>query len=276
MNESSKKPINLRIILINVCPFLIITAFFFFGFVQDILIIPVIIWLTSVNIRTFEKFHLFIITQAIMLGTIAVTNSASALLYHFIISDDYESLWIIQVFTQIEVSFLIFVTLIVSVVKALLKRKRSKIIPKFVIDYPLFSISPKTVEFITALKASPIEHEFVTNKYITFAGKAFGSDIPLMFGIHFNASKIEFIEVFHPTEYYQSADYDINKSFSQLSEILRRQYGEPLTNTDTSTGNTNEKWQTDVYTVEHYIIDRFGLEEHLHIKFTKYNPFHKE
>ena len=125
MNISSSEKINLRIILLNVCPFIIITVFFFFGYVQDILILPVIIWLTSVNIRTFEKFNLFIIAQSIMLGALAITNSASALLYHFIISDDYESLWIIQNFTRIEAVFLIIITIIFSVVKKLVKKNRS-------------------------------------------------------------------------------------------------------------------------------------------------------
>ena len=91
-----------------------------------------------------------------------------------------------------------------------------------------------------------------------------------MFGIHFNALKIEFIEIFRPQEYYLSDYYDINESFAQLSGILRKQYGKPLITTSASIGgNPCEQWHTSNYIVNHYIMERFGLEEHLHINFYK-------
>ncbi len=151
---------------------------------------------------------------------------------------------------------------------SLLKKKKSK--PAFVIDFPQIAISPDTHTFIDSLKASTIEYTFIADGYITFAGRAFGCDIPLMFGIHFNALKIEFIEIFRPHEYYQSNLYDIYESLSQLSEILRKQYGKPLITTSVSIGGQPcEQWHTSNYIVNHYIMDRFGLEEHLHINFYK-------
>ena len=140
----------------------------------------------------------------------------------------------------------------------------------FVIDFPPIAISPDTHTFIDSLKASNIEYTLVTDGYITFAGRAFDCDIPLMFGIHFNALKIEFIEIFHPQEYYRSDSYDINESFALLSGILRKQYGKPLITTSASIGGQPcEQWLTSNYIVNHYIMDRFGLEEHLHINFYK-------
>lgn len=148
--------------------------------------------------------------------------------------------------------------------------KKNKTNPTFVIDFPQIAISPDTNTFIDSLKASTIEYTLVTDGYITFAGRAFGCDIPLMFGIHFDARKIEFIEISRPHEYYRSASYDINESFSQLSEILRKQYGKPLITTAASIGGLPcERWHTSNYIVNHYIMDRFGLEEHLHINFYK-------
>ncbi|MBE6943379.1 MAG: hypothetical protein E7453_03860 [Ruminococcaceae bacterium] len=146
--------------------------------------------------------------------------------------------------------------------------KRTK--PAFVIDFPQISITPDTQTFIASLKASDIEYTLVTNGYITFAGKAFACDIPLMFGVHFNKLRIEFIEVFRPLEYYQSDTYDISESFSQLSDVLRKQYGKPLVTTAASIGgHPCEQWHTSNYIVNHYIMDRFGIEEHLHINFYK-------
>ena len=151
---------------------------------------------------------------------------------------------------------------------SLLKKKKTE--PVFVIDFPQFAISPDTHTFINSLKASTIEYTLVTKGYITFAGKAFSCDIPLIFGIHFNALKIEFIEIFRPNEYYHSDIYDIYKSFSQLSEILRKQYGKPSMTTSASIeGQPCEQWHTSNYIVNHYIMDRFGLEEHLQINFYK-------
>ena len=147
-------------------------------------------------------------------------------------------------------------------------KKKAK--PAFAIDFPEFSIVSDTQSFIASLKTSAIEYTLVTDGYITFAGKAFGCDIPLVFGVHFNTVKIEFIEIFRPSAYYQSDSYDIKESFSQLSDVLRKQYGNPLIATAASIGGQPcEQWRTSNYIVNHYIVDRFGPEEHLHINFYK-------
>ncbi len=149
-----------------------------------------------------------------------------------------------------------------------LKKKKSK--PSFAIDFPKIAILPDTQSFIDSLKASAVEYTLVADGYITFEGRAFGCDIPLMFGIHFDARMIEYIEIFRPLAYYKSDRYDIDESFSELSDILRKQYGKPLVTTAASIfGQTSEQWYTSDFIVNHYIMDRFGPEEHLHIKFYK-------
>ncbi len=126
MSNSSNEKINLRTVLINICPLLAIPVFLILGFYQTPFIILAIIWLTINNYRVFNKIYLFIITQLIMLGSLVISNSISTILFHFFISDDYESLLISQLFTQIEIAFIIASTVIVSIVKLILKRKRSK------------------------------------------------------------------------------------------------------------------------------------------------------
>ena len=148
--------------------------------------------------------------------------------------------------------------------------KKKKKAPTFEIDSPKISLTPNTADFISSLKKSEIDYTLVTNGYITFSAYVFDYACPLMIGVHFNTLRIEFIEIFRPLEYYQSEEYDISISFSKLSEILNKKYGKPLVTTSASiNGYPCEQWITAGYIVNHYIMDRFGPEEHLHINFYK-------
>ena len=148
--------------------------------------------------------------------------------------------------------------------------KKKKKTPIFEIDSPKISLTPNTVDFISILEKFEINYTCVTNGYITFSAHVFDYAYPLMLGIHYNPLKIEFIEIFRPIEYYQHDTYDINISFSELSEILIKKYGKPLITTSASiNGYPCEQWRTTDYIVNHYIMDRFGPEEHLHINFYK-------
>ena len=146
------------------------------------------------------------------------------------------------------------------------KKKNTQ--PQFDINTPKLSITPYTVNIEAALKNAGVEYETVTSGYNVFKGFVFESEIQLMIGIHFNALKIEYIEIFRTLEYYQSEAYDVNVSFSELSQMLQNKYGKPLVTTAASiNGYPCEQWRTPDYIVNHYIMDRFGPEEHLHINF---------
>ncbi|MBQ9993796.1 MAG: hypothetical protein IJP17_03715 [Clostridia bacterium] len=122
------------------------------------------------------------------------------------------------------------------------------------------------------MKNAGVDYKVVTNGYITFSGQVFDSTVSLMIGIHFSLSEVKYIEIFRPSEYYQSEDYDIDASFSELSQILQNKYGKPLITTAASISNSPcEQWITPDYVVNHYILDRFGPEEHLHINFYQGN-----
>ena len=140
----------------------------------------------------------------------------------------------------------------------------------FEIDSPKFSITPNSFDLESSLKKAGIDYCVVAQGYIVFEGYVFDSDIPLMIGIHFNFLKIEYIEIFRTLEYYQSEKYDVNASFAELSGILKKKYGSPYILTSASTGGRpSEQWMTSNYIVNHYIIERFGPEEHVHINFYK-------
>lgn len=147
---------------------------------------------------------------------------------------------------------------------------RMQAVASFEVDCPKFSIAANSHNIESLLKDAGIEYTVITAGYITFRGCVFDSDIPLMIGIHFNSHKVEFIEIFRTLEYYQSEQYDINVSFNELSSILRKKYGKPLVLTSASiSGYPCEQWMTPSFIVNHYIMDRFGPGEHLHINFYK-------
>ena len=151
---------------------------------------------------------------------------------------------------------------------SILHEKRAE--ASFKVDYPKLSIAADSHNIESMLKGTGVEYNVVADGYITFCGCVFDCDIPLMIGIHFKSHKVEFIEIFRTLEYYQSEKYDINASFDELSNILKKKYGNPVVLTTASTnGYPYEQWMTPNYIVNHYVIDRFGLEEHLHVNFHK-------
>ena len=148
--------------------------------------------------------------------------------------------------------------------------KKKTQIPKFEVDSPRLSITSSFQNPKALLENAGVKYKVVNNGYIVFEGFVFNCDIPLMIGIHFNAVKIEFIEIFRPLEYYNSENFDINVSFAELSKVLHKRYGNPIVTTSASiNGYPCEQWLTSDYIVNHYIMDRFGPEEHLHINFFK-------
>jgi len=147
---------------------------------------------------------------------------------------------------------------------------KKKIAPVFEIDSPKIFLTPKSTDLIALLKKAKIDYTLVTNGYITFPAYVFNYERPLIIGVHYNPLKIEFIEIFRPLEYYQLDEYDINVSFSELSKVLKKKYGRPfITTSALINGYPCEQWITAEYIVNHYIMDRFGPEEHLHISFYK-------
>ena len=89
--------------------------------------------------------------------------------------------------------------------------KKKQAAAVFEVDSPKLSITPNPHNLKSSLKNAEIDYKVVTDGFITFAGCVFDSDIPLMIGIHFNLSKIEYIEIFRTPKYYQSEKYDINR-----------------------------------------------------------------
>ena len=134
----------------------------------------------------------------------------------------------------------------------------------FPLDSPPLLITPDRNDLIAALENAEIEYKKINDNRIAFFGKAFGCDIRFLFSIHFDSSKVRFIEILRDTKSCNS----IEASFKELSEILKKQYGEPHVVTSSSIGGLPcERWTTSDYILDHYTSDRFGITEHLRISF---------
>ena len=105
--------------------------------------------------------------------------------------------------------------------------------------------------------------------YLTFLGHPFGSDIPLLIAVYRFWFIVPGIEIFRPPEYGKGIGDPVGASFTELSAILRKKYGEPTLQNTTGPDDCREEWQLPGLTVEHYRMDRFGPEEHLKITFRR-------
>lgn len=144
----------------------------------------------------------------------------------------------------------------------------------FLIDEPRVVLIDNFKQCRERLEASGVTYKQVTEKYITFSAKLFGSDIDLMVGLHGGSSKwLELIEIFRPEEYYRVPGNDVWKSFDELSGILRKRYGPPASSGTSELSHYDEeqwpfeKWLTEEYSISHYLMERFNVGEYLRIEF---------
>ncbi|MDE5983871.1 MAG: hypothetical protein K2H13_01275, partial [Eubacterium sp.] len=111
-------------------------------------------------------------------------------------------------------------------------------------------------------------YETVCDGYIVFPANVFKSDLDLMVGLHYKNDKLEFIEIFRTKEYYYDADYNVEKSYQEISEILNALYrNAAITDCPENEIEKFEQWNLKYYGIRHYILNRFDLEEHLVIVF---------
>lgn len=149
----------------------------------------------------------------------------------------------------------------------------------FSVDAPHIVVTKDFEQCRKSLEALGVQYKQVTSDYFVFPAKLFGSGIDFMVGIHGSSGVpqlVLFIEIFRPEEYYRAPGYNIEKSFDEVSEILRKRYGLPdkkgRSGVSVFADETlpYEKWLAEEYMVEHCMMDRFGLYESLHINFYQY------
>lgn len=138
----------------------------------------------------------------------------------------------------------------------------------FHIINPDIYITPKINKCIKQLKKTGIKYETVCDGYIVFPANVFKPYLDLMVGLHYKNDKLEFIEIFRTKEYYCDADYNVEKSYQEISETLNALYGKAaITGCPENTIEKFEQWNLKYYGIRHYILNRFDYEEHLVIAF---------
>lgn len=134
------------------------------------------------------------------------------------------------------------------------------------LDKPKINITKDLSKTLKQLKSAEIEYKKVIDGYISFPAKLFGYSETLIVGIHYSLNDIQFLEIFRPKEYYLSPDYNIQKSYDELSTVLKKRLGTP-SKEESYDNDPFEEWILYTCKIQHYIFDRFGLEEHLQIYF---------
>ena len=137
----------------------------------------------------------------------------------------------------------------------------------FEIDDPKFLITPDAGDVEKRLQKSLIDYKKVTDGYITFEGYVLGSNYPLMIGLHFLNDRMDFIEIFRQREYYQSESYNVDDSFEENSNLIRRRFGAPAKESSLDRFLTrSEEWELPNFSIYHSIYERFGRAERFSIR----------
>lgn len=115
------------LLLINALPFGFDVIFYSAGAPADlVLFLPVFIGLTVLNYKISQKLIPYILYQAFMLICIICSGYASTYLYYHNISNDFMTLVVGEFMTLLGVSISVFVTVVTSVVKAVITKKRTQ------------------------------------------------------------------------------------------------------------------------------------------------------
>ena len=136
----------------------------------------------------------------------------------------------------------------------------------FEIIHPHILITNNMANNIAQLKENNIEYAEVASGYICFDAGVFSKESVLSVGLHYKLGCLSFIELFRTKEYF-TADYNIDVSFSDFNKQLIARYGKPsykfITPTTDKNAGSNAKWNKRDIKIDHWIMDRFGPEEHL-------------
>ena len=149
----------------------------------------------------------------------------------------------------------------------LFKKISSKNKAVFKILEPDIELTPSISECVKALDSAAIKYNKLSKGYITFPAKLFNG-INMIVGLHYTSDIVNRIEIFRPLECYDMSDFDVYESYAEIHDAVTSCYGNPqIAKLKTETKFPYERWIIKNYHIDHSICDRFGLEEHLSVKF---------
>ena len=113
--------------LINALPFVLDVLFYTTGAMDNLyLFLPIFAGLTLLNYRNCQKVIPYILYQAFMLVCIICAGYASTYLYYHNVSNDFMTPVVGKLVTLLGASISIVATVITSVVKAVMNKKRAQ------------------------------------------------------------------------------------------------------------------------------------------------------
>ena len=113
--------------LINALPFVLDVLFYTTGAMDNLhLFLPIFAGLTLLNYRNCQKVIPYILYQAFMLVCIICAGYASTYLYYHNVSNDFMTPVVGELVTLLGASISIVATVITSVVKAVMNKKRTQ------------------------------------------------------------------------------------------------------------------------------------------------------
>ena len=116
---------------------------------------------------------------------------------------------------------------------------------------------------IENLKSKNIEINSINQNYICFKYNSLFDDY-LMYniGLHFHIIQLDSIEIWS-----ESPKGSIDENFTYIEILLSKFYGVPIINNKISNKRTIRC--INDFQIDHFILDRFGLEEHLIVYYKK-------
>ena len=101
---------------------------------------------------------------------------------------------------------------------------------------------------------------FVTEGYYVMKGATLFGNLICNIGFHFD-------NTLRRIEFFRNEYEDLRKSYDGFQRSIERVFGKPTNQSTDETGFLNCTWRiSDDIRVTHYVIERFGLEEHLNIE----------
>ena len=113
--------------LINALPFVLDVLFYITGVLDDLfLFLPIFAGLTALNYGNCQKVVPYILYQVFMLICIICAGYASTYLYYHNVSNDFMTPVVGKLVTLLDASISVVATVITSVVKAVMNKKRAQ------------------------------------------------------------------------------------------------------------------------------------------------------
>ena len=108
----------------------------------------------------------------------------------------------------------------------------------------------------------------VTDGYYTIACTTPGGQKHLL-GFHFRPQKGGRLR---ELEFFRDAYADLKKSYEDFQKHFEGEFGPPNSAEKSEDSFDRYVWRLGKIKIEHYVLDRFGPEEHMRIRFTGTSP----